>query len=73
VGKESIAGALSELDNFSSYPTTIFIDRQGKIRKIHTGFNGPATGLYYQEFIEDFNIQVDSLLSAENRRLITDC
>ncbi|MBF6628857.1 MAG: hypothetical protein ITG04_10200 [Proteiniphilum sp.] len=73
MGKESIAGALSELDNFSSYPTTIFIDRQGKIRKIHTGFNGPATGLYYQEFIEDFNIQVDSLLSAENRRLITDC
>ena len=73
MGKESIAGALSELDNFSSYSTTIFIDRQGKIRKIHTGFNGPATGLYYQEFIEDFNIQVDSLLSAENRRLITDC
>jgi len=66
VGKESIAGALPELDNFSSYPTTIFIDREGKVRKIHTGFNGPATGLFYSEFIEDFNILVDSLLSADN-------
>jgi thiol-disulfide isomerase/thioredoxin len=66
VGKEGIAGALPELDNFSSYPTTIFIDRQGKVRRIHTGFNGPATGLFYQEFIKDFNTQVDSLLTADN-------
>ncbi|NLY23636.1 MAG: TlpA family protein disulfide reductase [Bacteroidales bacterium] len=65
VGRESIAGALPELDNFSSYPTTIFIDRQGKVRRIHTGFNGPATGLFYQEFIEDFNTLVDSLLTAD--------
>jgi len=65
VGKESIAGALPELDNFSSYPTTIFIDKQGKVRKIHTGFNGPATGLFYREFIEDFNTVVDSLLKAD--------
>ena len=65
VGKESIAGALPELDNFSSYPTTIFIDREGKVRKIHTGFNGPATGLFYQEFIKDFNTVVDSLLTVE--------
>jgi len=66
VGKESIAGALPELDNFSSYPTTIFLDRQGKVRRIHTGFNGPATGLFYQEFIDEFNTLVDSLLLAEN-------
>jgi len=65
VGKESIAGALPELDNFSSYPTTIFIDKQGKVRRIHTGFNGPATGLFYQEFIDEFNTLVDSLLTAE--------
>ena len=63
VGKESIAGVLPELDNFSSYPTTIFIDKEGKIRKIHSGFNGQATGLFYQEFIKDFNTLVDTLLS----------
>lgn len=62
VGKENVAGALPELDNFSSYPTTIFIDKQGKVRTIHTGFNGPATGLFYEEFIKEFNALVDSLL-----------
>ncbi|HTN69444.1 MAG TPA: TlpA disulfide reductase family protein [Dysgonamonadaceae bacterium] len=62
VGRESIAGVLPELDNFSSYPTTIFIDKQGKVRKIHTGFNGPATGLFYHEFIKDFNTLVNTLL-----------
>jgi hypothetical protein len=54
---------LPEIDNFSSYPTTIFIDKQGKVRKIHTGFSGPATGLFYREFQEEFNALVDSLLS----------
>jgi thiol-disulfide isomerase/thioredoxin len=63
VGKENVAGVLPELDNFSSYPTTIFIDKKGKVRTIHTGFNGPATGLFYDEFIEEFNTLVDSLLS----------
>ncbi len=63
VGKENVTGVLPELDNFSSYPTTIFIDKQGKVRKIHTGFNGPATGLFYTEFIEEFNTLVDSLLT----------
>jgi hypothetical protein len=29
---------------------------------VHTGFNGPATGLFYEEFKEEFNQQIDSLL-----------
>jgi len=65
VGKENVAGVLPELDNFSGYPTTIFIDKQGKVRKIHTGFNGPATGLFYEEFIDEFNALVDSLLAEQ--------
>ncbi|HBT85443.1 MAG TPA: TlpA family protein disulfide reductase [Porphyromonadaceae bacterium] len=62
VGRENVAGALPELENFSSYPTTLFIDKQGKVRKVHTGFNGPATGLFYEEFKKDFNQLIDSLI-----------
>lgn len=54
---------LPEIDKLSSYPTTIFIDKKGNVRKIHTGYNGPATGLFYEEFKEDFNNQVNSLLA----------
>ncbi|MDR0545991.1 MAG: TlpA family protein disulfide reductase [Dysgonamonadaceae bacterium] len=59
----TIAEVLPEIENFSSYPTTIFIDKQGKVNKIHTGFSGPATGLFYKEFQSEFNALVDSLLA----------
>lgn len=54
---------LPEIDQLKSYPTTIFVDKKGKVRKIHTGFNGPATGLFYEEFKTDFNQLVDQLLN----------
>jgi thiol-disulfide isomerase/thioredoxin len=62
-GPATIAEVLPEIENFSSYPTTIFINKQGKVSKIHTGFSGPATGLFYREFQTEFNALVDSLLA----------
>lgn len=59
------AKVLPELDGIKSYPTTIFIDKKGRVRKIHTGFNGPATGLFYEEFKVDFNNLVDNLLAGK--------
>lgn len=54
---------LPMLNHVLSYPTSIFIDRKGKVRKIHTGFNGPATGDKYTEFREEFEEFVDLLLN----------
>lgn len=45
---------LPMLNHVLSYPTTIFIDKTGKVRKIHTGFNGPATGDEFVEFKKKF-------------------
>ena len=42
------------LNHILSYPTTIFIDKKGSVRKIHTGFNGPATGKEYDDFKAEF-------------------
>ncbi|MBP1614676.1 MAG: alkyl hydroperoxide reductase/Thiol specific antioxidant/Mal allergen [Bacteroidetes bacterium] len=56
---------LPEIDGLKSYPTTIFIDKKGHVRKIHTGFNGPATGLFYEEFKTEFNKLIDELLKEE--------
>ena len=44
-----IAATLPQLVGFGAYPTTIFIGRDGKVRKIHAGFNGPATGAHFDE------------------------
>jgi thiol-disulfide isomerase/thioredoxin len=54
---------LPMLNQVLSYPTSIFIDKQGKVRKIHTGFNGPATGEKFVEFKTDFESFVQALLS----------
>ena len=51
------------LNKVVSYPTTIYLDRTGKVRKIHTGFNGPATGEKYISFQKEFNAFMEMLLS----------
>lgn len=38
--------ALPMLNHVMSFPTTIFIDKKGIVRKIHTGYAGPATEGY---------------------------
>ena len=37
----------SQLDNFVAYPTTLFINKKGKMQTIHQGFQGPGTGDRY--------------------------
>lgn len=60
--KEDIMKALPSLDKFSAFPTTIFVDKSGKVAKVHTGFSGPATGKYYDEFIKEFEMEIDTLV-----------
>ncbi|GAA4053760.1 hypothetical protein GCM10022409_45950 [Hymenobacter glaciei] len=60
--KDSVARSLPQLAKFLAFPTTIFLDKKGNVRKIHTGFAGPGTGKYYQEEITGFNREIDKLL-----------
>lgn len=53
---------LPQLQMIEGFPTTIFIDKSGVVRKIHKGFNGPATGEHYEEEKEFFGKMVDELL-----------
>ncbi|WP_411030951.1 TlpA disulfide reductase family protein [Spongiimicrobium sp. 3-5] len=53
---------LPMLNHVLSYPTTIFIDKKGVVRKIHTGFNGPATGAKYTAFKTMFHDFLTMLL-----------
>jgi peroxiredoxin len=61
--KKVVAEKLPELNTFLSFPTTLFIDKLGKVRKVHTGYSGPATGKYYQEYIREFNDEVNALVN----------
>lgn len=52
---------LPMLNHIISFPTTIIIDKKGKVRKIHTGFSGPATGQNYIDFKNEFEAYINTL------------
>ncbi|MBF9224032.1 peroxiredoxin family protein [Hymenobacter ruricola] len=60
--KDSVAKSMPQLAKFLAFPTTIFLDKKGNVRKIHTGFSGPGTGKYYQEEVAGFEQTVNKLL-----------
>lgn len=49
---------LPALDTIWSYPTTVFLNSSHEIEYIHTGFNGPATGEPYYDFIQKFDEEI---------------
>jgi thiol-disulfide isomerase/thioredoxin len=61
--KQKAAEVLPMLSAVLAFPTTIFIDKKGKVRKIHTGFSGKATGEHYTKFTDEFQLFVEKLLN----------
>jgi len=53
---------LPQLTPIKAFPTTIFIGRDGKVKKIHAGFYGPGTGSYYDAFKKEFEETIETLL-----------
>jgi len=62
-GKEEAQKTLPMLNHVMSYPTMVFIDRGGVVRRIHTGFSGPGTGEHYEQFKSEFSEFIDQLLA----------
>ncbi|MBC7720377.1 MAG: TlpA family protein disulfide reductase [Pedobacter sp.] len=53
---------LPQLTPIKVFPSTIILDKQGKVRTIDTGFFGPGTGEYFENFKKEFNKVVDGLV-----------
>jgi thiol-disulfide isomerase/thioredoxin len=63
--KAKASETLPALNRVVAFPTTIFIGKDGKVKHIHTGFEGPGTGIYHQHFIDRFNQIVNELLNED--------
>lgn len=61
-GPEAIK-TLPMLEGMFAYPTTFFIDRNGNLRKMYSGINGPATGNEYEKWKDDNRGLVEKLLA----------
>lgn len=66
--KADAAAALPTLTKITSYPTTIFIGRDGKVRRIHSSFAGPATGEHHTELVAEMEREIEALLGEAGPR-----
>jgi thiol-disulfide isomerase/thioredoxin len=63
--KVKASQSLPMLNQLVAWPTTIYIGKDGKVKKIYTGFSGPGTGTEYDRFKEEFNETINQLLTEK--------
>ncbi|MET1053671.1 MAG: TlpA disulfide reductase family protein [Pedobacter sp.] len=56
---------LPQLSSIKVFPTTLILDRSGKVAEITTDFFGPGTGEYYTKFKEEFERKMNKLLKNQ--------
>jgi peroxiredoxin len=54
---------LPELTAIKFFPSSVILDKKGKVRKLDTGFNGPATGVHYTAYKKEFEEIINKLLN----------
>jgi thiol-disulfide isomerase/thioredoxin len=54
---------LAQAVNWDAWPTTFFLGRDGRVRKVHAGFPSPASAELYDQVKEEFNETVGHLLA----------
>ena len=59
--KKEAALTLPMLNRVFAFPTSIFLNKEKKVVKIHTGFSGPATGEEYEKFVEWFEKMTEQI------------
>lgn len=65
-GIEDAEKKLSQLVNFGAYPTTIYIGRDGLVKRIHAGFEGKATGERFIRLKAEMEELIKELLAGKD-------
>lgn len=58
---------IAQLEGFEGYPTTLFLDRGHRVVKVHSGFDGPATGERFTALEKEFEKTIRTLLATKPR------
>jgi thiol-disulfide isomerase/thioredoxin len=61
-GRDKASEVLPMLNKITAFPTTLFLNKNHDIIKVHTGFSGPATGQDYIQFKNDTELLIKNLL-----------
>lgn len=62
--KAGARAAFPVLTRVLAYPTTLFVDEDGVVRSVHSGFAGPATGAEHDALRAAFRARIERLLGT---------
>jgi thiol-disulfide isomerase/thioredoxin len=60
--KKKASATLPDLTRVLAYPTSLFIGRDGKVKKIYSGFAGPGTGVLHIALRNEMESVIESML-----------
>ncbi len=58
-----LAEKVPQIHNLNSFPTTIFLGRDGLVRGVHAGFAGAASGVFHDNAKQEITATVERLLA----------
>lgn len=58
-----LADKVPQIHNLNSFPTTIFLGRDGLVRSVHAGFAGAVSGVFHESGKEEIVATVERLLA----------
>jgi thiol-disulfide isomerase/thioredoxin len=63
-----LATAVPQIENLSAYPTTIYVNRDGKVRAVHTGFPSGGSGEELARVKEEIRGAIEKMLAEKPAR-----
>ena len=54
-----------QLNHLDTWPATVFIGRDGKVKAVHSGFASPASGEFNTQLKEEFTSRIEQLLAQK--------
>ena len=57
---------MPQLNNLDTWPATIFIGRDGKVKAVHAGFSSPASGKFNTDLKKEFEGRIEQLLAEKD-------
>ena len=61
-----------QLNHLDTWPATVFVGRDGKIKAVHSGFASQASGEFHDQLKKDFTARIEALLAEKAPRKVAE-
>ncbi|WP_263410534.1 peroxiredoxin family protein [Terriglobus tenax] len=58
--------------NLNTWPATLFVGKDGRVRKIHSGFASPSSGAFNEQLKKEFTAEIEALLAEKDTQKLAD-